>query len=246
MPGESIQKAFSASTSEAIRGMINRTIIVDWGTIKEVYGDGSVVEVLLSVTDRPENTTVLTCVLVSPCAKGLAINVKPSVGDKVLVLSPRRYDSDMFEVSSDTEVIINEELSGYNRVSCLAILCNQYNESYHKNYITVEEGNISAKLNKVELETASNGDITVKNGKATVNIDNSGNITIDAQGKYTIKNTSTDLKQVIDELAKAVEQLTTTGSQSAQSASPATQAQVAFWRTSQLNSLFSTPTPVVP
>lgn len=240
MAGESIQQAFSKSTAEAIRGMINRTLIVEWGTIKDIPGDG-VVEVLLSVTDRPENTTVITCVLVSPCAKGFALNVKPSVGDKVIVFSPRRYDSDMFAVSEDTEAIIDDELFGYNKVTCVAMLCNQFNESYHKNYVTVDNGVVSAKLGKVEVTTSANGDITVANGKATVNIDKDGNVSVEAQGKYTIKNSTTDLLTVMSDLNTILKGLKTTGSSSAQTISPDTVTLLGTWESSELKSLLNAP-----
>ena len=112
---EMTQKALSASESGAIKGMINRTLIVDYGTIEEVLGDGSVVNVLLSVADKPDNMVSVICPLLTPCSKHLAINIKPEVGDKVLVLSPRRYDVDMFDVSyeanAEDKAIINESCS---------------------------------------------------------------------------------------------------------------------------------------
>lgn len=245
MAGESIQRAFSKSTAEAIRGMINRTLIVEWGTIKDIPGDG-VVEVLLSVTDRPENTTVLTCVLVSPCAKGFALNVKPSVGDKVIVFSPRKYDSNMFSVSEDTEAIVSPELFGYNKVSCIAMLCNQFNDNYHERYITVDEGNVSAKLNKVEITTTADGDITVANGKATVNIDKDGNVSVDAQGKYTIKNGATDLSTVVSKLADEIENLVIVCPNGAGSVNPSSVAKIETWKSAQLQQLFASATPVTP
>lgn len=110
--------------------------------------------------------------------------------------------------------------------------------------ITVDkDGSISAGNDKGTLEIDKQGAFTVSNDKATATIDKDGNVSIDAKGKYTIKNNSTDLMKVIDELAKAVEQLTTTGSSTTQSASPATVAQVGLWRTSQLNQLFASLTP---
>ena len=132
---ESAQKALSFSQSEMVRGLINRTLIVDWGTVKEVLGDGSVVQVLLSVTDNALNTTIVTCVLVSPCSSVLSVNLTPKVGDKVLVLSPRGYDAKMFDVAENTEVIVNPSLRGYNKMTCVAILYNQFRPSSHKNSV---------------------------------------------------------------------------------------------------------------
>lgn len=216
-----LEKEGSVSESDAIRMVINRTLIVEWGTIKEVVGDGSVVNVLLSVTDKPENTAIVTCVLISPCSNSFSVKLMPKEGDKVLVLSPRFYDSDMFKVSDDTEVIVNEEQYGYNKLSCLAILFNQFNSNNHKNYIEINDG-----------------EIKVTNTKATVNVDKDGNISIEADGKYTIKNKDTDLQKVIDGLAKEVEGLVTEGNQYTQSTSATSKAKIATWRTATLNKLF--------
>ena len=68
-------------------------------------------------------------------------------------------------------------------------------------------------------------------------IDKSGNVKVETSGKFTLKNNSVDLKDVIDGLAKEVENLTTTGSASAQATSPASKATIATWRTSKLNVL---------
>lgn len=170
MSGDSAQRAVSFSESEMIRALINRTLIVDWGTVKEVLGDGSVVKVLLSVTDRPENTTIVTCMLVSPCSSVLSVNMTPKEGDKVLVLSPRGYDSAMFKVTENTEVIVNKNLRGYNKMTCVAILYNQFRPSAHKNSIDLTaEGALNLLLgydsdndyNNVSLSVLKSGAVTL-------------------------------------------------------------------------------------
>lgn len=170
MSGESAQRALSFSESEMVKGIINRTLIVDWGTVKEVLGEGSVVKVLLSVTDRPENTTIVTCMLVSPCSSVLSVNMTPKEGDKVLVLSPRGYDSSMFEVTENTEVIVNKNLRGYNKMTCVAILYNQFRPSSHKNSIDfTAEGALNLLLgydkdndyNNVSLSVLKSGAVTL-------------------------------------------------------------------------------------
>lgn len=236
---ELAQKALSTSESATIRRLINRTVIVEWGTIKEVLGDGGVVEVLLAVTDRPENITVVTCALLSPCSKGLAINVKPSVGDKVLVLSPRFYDVDMFDVTEDTKTLIRKNSTGYNNLSCIAILYNQFRESSFENTVKIEEGNITAKLNKVEVTTTADGDINIKNPKAEVTIDKDGNVKVNAQGKYTLKNATKDLLTVISNLNTILQGLQTKGSETAQAISPDTVAQLVNWENTDLKALLA-------
>ena len=213
---ESAQKAVSYSQSEMVRGLINRTLIVDWGTVKEVTGDGSVVQVLLSVTDNPLNTTIVTCVLVSPCSSVLSINLTPKVGDKVLVLSPRGYDSSMFDVTEDTEAIVNPSLRGYNKMTCIAILYNQFRPDSHMNSVDLTaEGALNALLgydaenevNNVSLSVLADGSATLglvydsssSKYKLTMAVDQDGavslsvaggkaTITIDKDGAITVTN----------------------------------------------------------
>lgn len=169
-----ISKAMATSQSASIKNIINRTIIVEWGTIKEVVAKG-VVDVLLAVTDIPENTTVVTCTLISPCAKSIAIDIEPQVGDKVLVLSPRRFDVDMFTLSDDTEVIERPNFTGYNNLSCVAILFNQYRPaSYEQNIVVDKDG----------VVTISKGEKSL-----TVDLDGSNGITISDSNGMKIEST---------------------------------------------------------
>lgn len=162
------------------------------------------------------------------------------------------------------EPIITDCGNGYTLMGGIAILLNQYQEAYHKNYIDISDGCITLKMaysedddknlftfvsnadgeltlvsNNVQIATNKDSEITVTNGKATITVDKNGNVTIDAQGKYTIKNGTTDLKQVVDGLAQEVENLTTTGSSTTQSTSPASKGTIANWRSGKLNQLFS-------
>ena len=176
---ELISKALSTSQSASIKGIINRTLIVEWGTIKKVVAKG-VVDVLLSVTDKPENTTAVTCVLISPCSKSIAINIEPQEGDKVLVLSPRRFDVDMFTLSDDTEVIEKPNFTGYNNLCCVAILFNQFRpDSYEQN---------------INIDT--DGVLTLAKGDKSITIDLEGDngITISDSNGMKIESTSTSTK----------------------------------------------------
>lgn len=161
------------------------------------------------------------------------------------------------------EPIITACGNGYTIMGGIAILLNQYQENYHKNFIDISDGCITLKMaysedegknlftfesnadgeltlvsNDVQITTNKDSEITVTNGKATVTIDKNGNVTIDAQGKYTIKNGTTDLKQVVDGLATELENLTTVGSPATQATSPASKGTIATWRQSKLNQLF--------
>lgn len=101
-----------------------------------------------------------------------------------------------------------------------------------------KDGALSITSNSTSIEINKDDEITVNNGKATVTIDKNGNVKIDTSGKYTIKNSSTNLKEVIDGVAKELENLTTVGSPATQATSPASKTTIATWRTSKLNLLF--------
>ena len=101
-----------------------------------------------------------------------------------------------------------------------------------------KDGALNITSNNTSIEINKDNEITVNNGKATVTIDKNGNVKIDTSGKYTIKNSSTNLKDVIDGVAKELENLTTKGSPAMQATSPESKATIATWRESKLNLLF--------
>lgn len=288
--------ASSANFMTAVQTMISRSCIVDFGVIQKADKKG-IVEVAVSVADSSEDIKYITCVLANTASSSVTVNIKPNVGDKVIVLYPRRFDSKMFSTDSK-DVIVNKNARGYNLFSGIALLCNQYKVNSHKNLITLEDGTVTIQLvynedddknkviasinsdgelayssnenfnlnvnkdgelayssndnfnlnvskdgsfelasNNVQITTNSNDEVSITNGKATVKIDTSGNITVETSGKYKFKNNTTDLKSVIDGLAKEVENLITIGSPATQSTSPATKALITTWRQSKLNLL---------
>ena len=101
-----------------------------------------------------------------------------------------------------------------------------------------KDGALNITSNNTSIEINKDDEITVNNGKATVTIDKNGNVKIDTSGKYTIKNSSTSLKNVIDGVAKELENLTTVGSPATQATSPASKTTITTWRESKLNLLF--------
>lgn len=270
--------ASSANFMTAVQTMISRSCIVDFGVIQKADKKG-IVEVAVSVADSSEDIKYITCVLANTASSSVTVNIKPNVGDKVIVLYPRRFDSKMFS-ADNKDVIVNKNARGYNLFSGIALLCNQYKVNSHKNLITLEDGTVTIQLvynedddknkviasinsdgefayssndnfnlnvskdgsfelvsNNVQITTNSNDEVSITNGKATVKIDSSGNVTVETSGKYKFKNNTTDLKSVIDGLAKEVENLITTGSPAKQSTSPATKALITTWRQSKLNLL---------
>lgn len=242
MNEEQILKAVFTKQSDAIQQVIKRTCIVDFGTIVKVLGE-NVVEVGISVADSVEDVQLMVCTLISPCSATMSVEIEPAEGDKVLVLSPRHFNPKMFDVDN-TDPIIDDTCKGYTRLSGLAVLMNQFNSSSHENAIKAKaDGSLSITLPKDSLQISKDGAITVTAPKADVNIDKNGNVVISAKGKYTIKNDNTDLMQVIDKLAKELENLTTTGSETAQATSPASKLTIATWRTTVLKALFTDTTP---
>ena len=254
-------KSLGISDSDMLHRVIGTTFIVEYGIIKKIPATG-IVTVEMSVADSADNIIITNCVLASFSSSSVTVNIKPNIDDKVIVLFPRRFAGKMFNPETN-EPIITDCGNGYTIMGGIAILLNQYQEAYHKNYIDISDGCITLKMayseddknlftfeskadggltlvsNNVQVTANKDSEITVTNGKAKITVDKNGNVTIDAQGKYTVKNGTTDLKQVVDGLAKEVENLTTEGSPATQATSPASKGKIATWRKSKLNQLFS-------
>ena len=209
----------------AVEAIIKRSCIVDFGIVQDVVADG-VVDVSVAVAHTEQSMMCMTCVLANIASSAFTLNVKPHKGDRVLIVYPRIYNDDMFSVKDDedkdVEVKIDSEASGYNLASGIAILLNQYKESGHKNIVTIDKDSLNVEM---------------IGGKTKMQIDNSGNVTVETEGKYNIKNNSTTLFKVIDGLAKELENLTTQGSPAIQATSPASKASISTWRSNKLNQL---------
>ena len=217
------------SIINVIQSFIKRSCIIDFGIVKEVLGKG-VVNVAVSVSETEQDGIYITCVLANISSNNFSIYIEPTKGDKVLVVYPRRYSEKMFDVDN-TDLIINENPNGYNLMSGIAILFNQFRTKNYKNFMQVNANGLNVTLKEGET-------FKVTNGKATFNVDADGNINVETSGKYTIKSGGTSLKDVIDGLAKEVENLVTVGSPATQQTSPATKSSISTWRKSKLNKVF--------
>lgn len=228
--------------NSVVEAIIKHSCIIDYGIVQNIIADG-VIDVSIAVSRTKQDMICMTCVLANIASSALTLNVKPKKGDRVLVVYPRIYNDEMFNVTEDadknSEITVDFNAKGYNLCSGIAILMNQYKSAGHKNVITIEEGNITAKMNKVELTTSADGDISIKNPKATVTIDKDGNVKVNAQGKYTLKNATKDLLSVISSLNTILKSLKTTGSETAQTISSDTIAQLANWENNDLKALLS-------
>lgn len=208
-----IVKTQNTTFSNAVQAVIGRTSLIEFGVIKKIVAQG-IVEVAVSVAKDSSDIRVLQCVLLQPSSSALMVDFVPQVDDKVLVFSPRRFDSDMF-AKENNDFIINKNAIGYSPYTCLAILCNQFRPSdYKNNYIKLEAGNISLKNNGVLIGIKDNNSISIDTSKAKVSIDADGNISIDAQdGKLSIKNSQADLFQILNGMLQILNSsLATTGS----------------------------------
>lgn len=109
---------------------------------------------------------------------------------------------------------------------------------YNARLSIAPSGALSYTNPKASADIKDDGVIEIKNEKATVTIDSNGDITLDSKGKFTLKNNGVSLKDVIDGLAKEVNDLITVGSPATQKTSPATQLKIATWETSKLDQFF--------
>lgn len=179
---DTIEKLFTKQ-SDGIQQVIKRTCIVDFGLVIKVLGE-NVVKVGISVADSIEDVQILTCTLLSPCSSSMAVNIVPKVGDKVLVLSPRHYNPDMFKLSED-KPIIDDLCRGYTRLSAVAILFNQYNENDYKNLVNIDDGAVTLSNDKYEAKINADGYLSYKNktdNKTTLEFTSTGSTMQDANG----------------------------------------------------------------
>jgi hypothetical protein len=136
MTQERILEAVFKKQSDAIQQVLRRTCIVDFGVITEVLGE-NVVKVGIAVADSIEDVQIIICTLISPCSATIALNIEPSVGDKVLIFFPRHFSSSMFKVTDDPAPIIDSACQSYSRLGGLAILMNQFDYDKHKKSINI-------------------------------------------------------------------------------------------------------------
>ena len=179
-------EATAQSLGDMLHRVINNTFIVEYGIIKNIPAEG-VVTVEMSVSEKANDIVITDCVLASFASSSVTVRIKPNIDDKVMVLFPRKFHSDMFQKDKN-EPIIAEATTGYNVLTGIAILLNQYQETTHKNFIDISDGNLTLKLaydkdnekNLVNLTTDKDGNIQLVNPKITMEFN--------ADGSYRINN----------------------------------------------------------
>lgn len=177
---DKLLESVGQNQSDMIHRIIGNTFIIEYGIIKDIPADG-IVTVEMSVSDNEENIIITDCVLLTPASKNFAVKVQPELDDKVLVLFPRKFNNDMFNKDKN-ETIISDEASGYNVLSGIAVLMNQFQEEVHKNFIEFSEGNLKLDVNydkdtdktAVSVSMDKDGNIEVSNQKGKVKLDSEG------------------------------------------------------------------------
>lgn len=176
MEKENLLKAMNYSKTALLNELIGNTYIVDFGFITEILAEGIVI-VQTSVASMDIDQRLITCTLANAVSDNFSVNIKPSVGDKVLVLFTRRFHVDMFDRDKE-ETIVEEGTEGYNVCSGIAILCNQFRKSDYEKNLSIEEDAMKLTYGSVESEVDTEGNIDIKNESAGASIDSEGNIEI--------------------------------------------------------------------
>ena len=172
----------------AVESMIKRSCIIDYGIIQKVTAKG-IVEVSLAVSKTNQDMIIMTCVLANIASSSFTLDVKPNVGDRVLVVYPRLYDETMFTVpDADTEktkIVVNKNAKGYNLTTGIAILINQCKTASHKNLIKIEDGAVTLALgydkqndvNHLTVTAGADGAVEVKNDATDLTLGADGTVT---------------------------------------------------------------------
>lgn len=196
-------EATAQSFSDTLHRVIGNTFIVEYGIVKAIPAEG-VVTVEMSVAEKASEIIITDCVLASLASSSFSVRIEPNIDDKVIVLFPRKFNNDMFQ-QDENEPIIKDASTGYNVLSGIAILLNQYQENTHKNFLDISNGVLTLKLaysenddkNLFTFTTDENGGFVLSNNKADISLDKDGvfvlsnnkaGISLDKDGAYSVSN----------------------------------------------------------
>ena len=177
-------KSLGISDSDMLHRVIGTTFIVEYGIIKKIPATG-IVTVEMAVADSADDIIITNCVLASFASSSVTVNIKPNIDDKVIVLFPRRFAGKMFNPETN-EPVITDCGNGYTIMGGIAILLNQYQETYHKNYIDISDGCITLKMaysedddkNLFTFESNVDGELTL--------VSNNVQITTNKDSEFTL------------------------------------------------------------
>ena len=177
-------KSLGISDSDMLHRVIGTTFIVEYGIIKKIPATG-IVTVEMAVADSADNIIITNCVLASFSSSSVTVNIKPNIDDKVIVLFPRRFAGKMFNPETN-EPIITDCGNGYTLMGGIAILLNQYQETYHKNYIDISDGCITLKMaysedddkNLFTFESNADGELTLVSNNVQIATNKDSELTL--------------------------------------------------------------------
>jgi len=184
-------KAFFADSSTALKSALERRADVDVGIVRRVPAKG-LVDVEMAAGFSPDHIRTIRCVLISPASRVLSLDLAPSEGDRVLVLTPHIWaagmlDPDNGDVTVAPDAPCNAPLYGF------ALLMNQVQTDRHMNVLTVDEDGAFSLSLLYDKDTGEYGaELSVdKDGKVELSADgcsiNLGDDGVSINGKLTIK-----------------------------------------------------------
>lgn len=158
----------SLNFDTVVESIVKRSCIIDFGIVQGIPAKG-LVDVSVAVSDTEQNIFCMTCVLANIASSSFTVDLKPNVGDRVLVVYPRMYDDRMFKVTDSADdnkkIVVNENARGYNLMSGIAILLNQYKANGHKNVLKIEDGLVTftnvSKEQSVTVDLTQNSKILI-------------------------------------------------------------------------------------
>ena len=202
-------KALFSDNSTALKSALERRADVDVGIVRRVPAKG-IVDVEMAAAFSPDYVRTIRCVLISPASKVLSVDMAPSPGDRVLVLTPHIWANGMLDPEKDDVTVApdapcNAMLYGF------ALLMNQVQKGKHNNLVTVDDDGAfgisllydkDAGKYKASVTVDKDGAITVENQKSSVVLSKDGKVTVTGDSSQdmelsangcTIKLTSTNV-----------------------------------------------------
>lgn len=182
------------SFPDVVRGIIDGKWIVQHGIIQQIIKNNIVI-VTPSVVAKANDYMAVTCVLCSFGGSSGVIDIAPKIHDKVLLFSPKTYDSDMFD-NAKGETKVNGECQGYNPFTCIAVPVAQLGSENCKNRITLDEGKVKAMLGynatddyfNFDFTLNTDGSVSIKQGYDKDNNKYHVNVSTGADGSFSIAN----------------------------------------------------------
>ena len=189
------RNAFLESTaqsfSDTLHRVIGNTFIIEYGIVKAIPAEG-VVTVEMSVAEKASEIIITDCILASLASSSFSVRIEPNIDDKVIVLFPRKFNNDMFQ-QKENETIIKDASTGYNVLSGIAILLNQYQENTHKNFLDISNGVLTLKLAYSENDTKNLFTFTTDENGGLVLSSNNASISLDKDGAYSVSTNNYNL-----------------------------------------------------